>query len=255
MTGDSTLIYGRPAKGMVNGWLTIFRPVLYVRCQAKEGVDVYVHTGMATQPEYAGGHSVRVKVDADAPQAASWTESTNNDALFWRPTYGESVDKFLQRLRGAKQLLFEFTPFRASAAMVEFELTGLDGVADRIWESCPREPKHLGLNPSAVRTNVAADVTESVLDGPVMAAPGSASPRYPDILKSAGVKGEVLAQFVVDTTGRAVLSSYKVLEASHDLFASAVKNALPNMRFIPARVGGKRVEQVVEWPFVFGVPK
>src|SRR5215212_10786101 len=37
----------------------------------------------------------------------------------------------------------------------------------------------------------------------VIQAPGSATPKYPQILLDAHVEGEVLAQFVVDTTGRA----------------------------------------------------
>ena len=37
----------------------------------------------------------------------------------------------------------------------------------------------------------------------VAADPGHRQPRYPDMLRSANVEGEVLAQFVVDTTGRA----------------------------------------------------
>ncbi len=36
--------------------------------------------------------------------------------------------------------------------------------------------------------------------------PGNTAPRYPDMLRSANVEGEVLAQFVVDTTGRADMS-------------------------------------------------
>src|SRR5205085_9424425 len=32
---------------------------------------------------------------------------------------------------------------------------------------------------------------------------GSASPAYPEMLKASGIQGEVLAQFVIDTTGRA----------------------------------------------------
>ncbi len=96
---------------------------------------------------------------------------------------------------------------------------------------------------------------EFQVEKPVMQAPGSAQPRYPDILKSAGVEGEVLAQFVVDTTGRAEAGSFKVLKTSHELFASAVKNALPNMKFLPAEVGGRKVRQLVQQPFVFAISK
>ncbi|MCX5767352.1 MAG: energy transducer TonB [Gemmatimonadetes bacterium] len=96
---------------------------------------------------------------------------------------------------------------------------------------------------------------EFQVEKPVMQAPGSAQPRYPDILKSAGVEGEVLAQFVVDTLGRAEVNTYKVLKTSHELFASAVRNALPNMKFLPAEVGGRKVKQLVQQPFVFAISK
>jgi protein TonB len=96
---------------------------------------------------------------------------------------------------------------------------------------------------------------EFQVEKPVVQAPGSPTPRYPDMLRQAGVEGEVLAQFVVDTTGRAEAGSLKILKSSHDLFAQAVKNALPQMRFIPAEVGGRRVKQLVQQPFSFGITK
>jgi protein TonB len=96
---------------------------------------------------------------------------------------------------------------------------------------------------------------EFQVEKPAMAAPGSASPRYPDILRSAGVEGEALVQFVVDTVGRAELNTFKVLRSTHDLFAATVRNTLPNMRFIPAEVGGRKVKQLVQQPFVFAIQK
>jgi protein TonB len=96
---------------------------------------------------------------------------------------------------------------------------------------------------------------EFQVEKPVTALPGSPPPRYPDILRQAGVEGEVLAQFIVDTTGRAEMNSFKVLKTSHDLFGNAVKNALPAMRFIPAEVGGRKVRQLVQQPFSFGIAK
>ena len=85
--------------------------------------------------------------------------------------------------------------------------------------------------------------------------PNNPGPRYPDMLRSANVEGEVLAQFVVDTTGRADMSSFKVLKSSHDLFTNAVKSALANMRFYPAEVGGRKVKQLVQMPFQFSLTK
>ncbi len=96
---------------------------------------------------------------------------------------------------------------------------------------------------------------EFQVDKPVTTAPGSGAPRYPQILRSAGVEGEVLAQFVVDVDGRADAATFKALKASHDLFAEAVHDALPSMRFVPAEVAGKRVKQVVQQPFAFRVAR
>jgi protein TonB len=89
----------------------------------------------------------------------------------------------------------------------------------------------------------------------VIQAPGSPTPRYPDILKQAGVEGEVLAQFVVDTSGRAEINTFKVLKTTHELFTVAVRSALPTMRFFPAEVGGRKVKQLVQQPFSFTIQK
>lgn len=91
------------------------------------------------------------------------------------------------------------------------------------------------------------------VEKPVVMAPGATGPAYPDMLRSAGIEGSVLAQFVVDTTGRADMSTFKVLKSDNDLFSTSVKNALQRMRFLPAEVGGKKVKQLVQQPFQFSL--
>lgn len=87
---------------------------------------------------------------------------------------------------------------------------------------------------------------------PVRAEGGRAA-RYPDILRKAGIEGEVLAQFVVDTMGRVEPGSFKTLKATHELFASAVREALPGMIYTPARLKGAKVRQLVQQPFSFAM--
>ena len=65
----------------------------------------------------------------------------------------------------------------------------------------------------------------------------------------------MLAQFVVDTTGRADMSQFKVLKSTHDMFTNSVKAVLPNMKFYPAEVGGRKVKQLVQMPFQFNLSK
>ena len=89
----------------------------------------------------------------------------------------------------------------------------------------------------------------------MVALANSAAPRYPEVLKAAGVEGEVVATFVVDTTGRADGSSFRILKSPNELFGAAVRTALPNMRFLPAEVAGKKVKQQVQQAFVFAIVK
>jgi protein TonB len=108
-----------------------------------------------------------------------------------------------------------------------------------------------------VARGLPADQTyfEFQVEKQVSGIPGTGNLRYPDMLRSANVEGEVLVQFVVDTTGRADLSQFKVLKSSHDLFSTAVKNALVQMRFYPAEIGGRKVKQLVQQPFNFTLTK
>jgi protein TonB len=92
---------------------------------------------------------------------------------------------------------------------------------------------------------------EFQVEKPVQQIPGTGVPRYPDALRSSGVEGEVQAQFVVDENGKAEPNSFKVLKATNDLFASAVRSALPQMRFYAAEVGGHKVKQLVQQSFQF----
>lgn len=89
----------------------------------------------------------------------------------------------------------------------------------------------------------------------VVQAANSAVPAYPDILRQAGVEGEALVSFVVDTLGRVDLATFKVIRTTHELFATAVRNALPRMRFIPAETTRGRVRQLVQQPYSFAIVK
>jgi protein TonB len=83
----------------------------------------------------------------------------------------------------------------------------------------------------------------------------SPKPKYPSVLESSGIAGEVQAQFVVRSDGKADMESFKVLKSTNELFTQAVKNVLPRMRFSPAMIGGKPVNQLVQQAFQFAVPR
>ena len=81
--------------------------------------------------------------------------------------------------------------------------------------------------------------------------PGSKPPRYPETLRAAGVEGRVVASFVVSDRGVVEEGSITILHSDNPLFEDAVKSALGRMRFVPAEIGGKKVRQLVQMPFLF----
>ncbi len=96
---------------------------------------------------------------------------------------------------------------------------------------------------------------ESQVEVPVAYAPGSSGPIYPAELKARGVEGKVLAMFVVNEEGQPEPATFKVLRTDNPAFEEAVRAALPNMRFVAAKVGGRTVKQLVQQPFSFALSK
>jgi len=88
---------------------------------------------------------------------------------------------------------------------------------------------------------------------PARQGPGMKGPSYPVELRAAGTTGEVLAQFIVDTLGQPVMTSFKVLRSSHDLFTTAVRDYVATTTYQPAELNGTKVRQLVQQPFVFAI--
>jgi len=104
---------------------------------------------------------------------------------------------------------------------------------------------------NAVGSGVPGAFNAFEVDQEVVAVAGSIRPRYPEMLRSSGTEGQVIAQFVVNEKGRADPKTFKVVSSTHPLFTDAVNRALPQMRFKPAKIGGKPVSQLVQQLFVF----
>ena len=97
--------------------------------------------------------------------------------------------------------------------------------------------------------------SDAQVEKPVVLVAGTGGPQYPEMLRAAGLEGQVLAQFVVDTLGRADVTTFRALSSDHPLFTAAVRAALSRMRFLPAQVGGRNVAQLVHQPFQFSVSR
>ena len=91
------------------------------------------------------------------------------------------------------------------------------------------------------------------VDSAVVRSQSSAAPAYPLDLLTKKVQGSVNARYVVDTTGFADTTSFEVLTATNPGFVQAVRDALPYMRFTSAKIGTRKVRQVVEQSFTFKI--
>ena len=91
----------------------------------------------------------------------------------------------------------------------------------------------------------------SELDIEVERDPSSAGPRYPEALRASNTEGSVIAEWIVDTTGLADSTSFRVVSTSHPLFTRAVRDCLAGMKFRPAELAGQRVRQLVRQEFRF----
>lgn len=91
------------------------------------------------------------------------------------------------------------------------------------------------------------------VDSVAVRSSNSAAPAYPLKLLEAHVTGAVSAQYIVDTTGFADTASFTVVRSSNAGFVLAVKEALPYMRFSPAKIGAIKVRQLVEQTFTFKI--
>ena len=78
---------------------------------------------------------------------------------------------------------------------------------------------------------------------------------YPEMTRKRGIAGEALAEFVVDTSGRAEPRSVRMLYTAHSEFAMAARGLVATARFRPARLSGEVVRCRVRLPVVFQIAR
>ena len=84
-----------------------------------------------------------------------------------------------------------------------------------------------------------------VLSGPI--------PVYPELLRQAGVEGQVVLEARVDSTGRVQRASIAVVSSTHRGFVEPARQALLATLFRPAHVNGRAVSVLVRVPFAFSI--
>jgi protein TonB len=138
----------------------------------------------------------------------------------------------------------EIPPIDLNAAPtpVDFTARRIVGASVLCDRDCPRSG--VGVDSAGRDSRTANDVMMRMREAPV-------PPRYPETLRRAGIEGEVVVKFVVDTTGRVDMGSVEVVRATHDAFVIAVRESLAKLRFNPSMVGERKVPALAMMPFHF----
>jgi hypothetical protein len=94
---------------------------------------------------------------------------------------------------------------------------------------------------------------------------GQSPPAYPPGAQLQGYEGTVLLKFLVDSSGRAVMSTVQDVwpkekprwtardSSAYRSFLKETVQAIGRLEFDPARIGGCPVRQLVQMPFVYGL--
>lgn len=200
----------------------------------------------------AGSHAVPAATDGSSAAIARIPDFARvSDTV---PKRARATDTLSRRQRDSLRVLIAEMTARAAAvnqARARVESTQVELYKRRFELNAEKSRLHLLQSKSPLNTS--QTYFEYQVEKPAIARPDSPAPIYPAALRSAHVEGEVDAEFVVDTTGRVVPWSVTLTKSTNKAFADAVREALPKMRFVPAEVGGVRVQQVVQQPFTFAL--
>ena len=195
-------------------------PITDVRHNAPGNVDAAVQKALA-------------KVPADRfARATEFAEALGNPA-FTLPT---SVGTAARQVREGrwKQLAVGF----AGIAAVLFGLA--------VWRF-----GFSGGGPALVDTGPPAGVFyEAVVDDKPERLPGP-YPEYPVSARASRLQGQVLLEFVIDTSGRVIEESIKVLQSLHVAMDSVAMESVRNSLYTPGRILGVPVRVLVTQKIAF----
>ena len=125
----------------------------------------------------------------------------------------------------------------------------------RQGELKPKKKKPTDLTPAAMIARMVEQrsvFTADQVDTPARVDSNSVvRPVYPDSLLRFGVPGRVMAEFVVTPTGDVIMDTFSIVTATHVTLADAVRRAVKDQQYVPARKDGRTVQQVVQQPFNF----
>lgn len=110
-----------------------------------------------------------------------------------------------------------------------------------------------GVPPAIERRDVDSVFSAVQVDSAATRYEWSAAPAYPPGMLAKNTEGVVRAEFVVTQEGYVDTTTLRVIDSTDPEFTKAVKDALPFMRYVPARIGHTPVSQLVAQEFRFEI--
>jgi protein TonB len=117
------------------------------------------------------------------------------------------------------------------------------------WPSAPGAPGDPGIGTPAVG---AVPVDARIVEHPP-ALLSHPTPRYPEILRQAGIEGSVLVDAVLDTLGRVEPTSVRVVRGAHALFDAEAMAMVLGSRYRAGRMDGRAVRVRIQVPVAFAL--
>jgi protein TonB len=137
----------------------------------------------------------------------------------------------------------EIPPVIPPPSPVPFDPTAYIGVGPDSGDILAPGSIGPGVSPAAIYSvNVVEEQPERI-GGPV--------PRYPEVLRQAGIEGEVVVECVVDTLGRVEPGTVRVVSSTHALFEQPARETVGSSVFRPGRLDGRPVRVRVRLPLIF----
>jgi protein TonB len=138
-------------------------------------------------------------------------------------------------------MVYHSAPLKTTASAVRPQRTTVNFPA-RSWSVITR----------AIAVDIPSiEAAAPTFDPGSLAGTALADPPHGNGLRETAVVYNGEATFIISAEGRYEAGSLRFVRSDNALFERAVESALVRMRFVPAEIGGRKVRQLVEMPFVF----
>lgn len=201
-------------------------------------VSLFVHSALIAGAVYATLHA------SEAPAPPRIVANISLTELPKVPASAETAPGLLVPLLGPVRLAVSpvVPPVIPPPSTLPFDPTRYSGVGPDSGVLGPIRPGP-AVSPAAIYSVSVVGEQPERIGGPM--------PRYPEILRQAGIEGEVVVECVIDTLGRAESGSIRVVSSTHALFEQPAREAVASSVFRPARLDGRLVRVRVRLPLNF----